>query len=70
MNNASRGQTHAMRVTSLLQGKQQETTLRGDMRRTELAQVMLWRERVPWNGTASRGHMAKRTILCRKCVKL
>ena len=40
------------------------------MRRTELAQVMPWRERVPWNGTASRGHMAKRTILCRKCVKL
>ena len=40
------------------------------MCRTELAQVMPWRERVPWNGTASRGHMAKRTILCRKCVKL
>ena len=30
--------------------------LRGDMRRTELAQVMPWRERVPYNGTASRGH--------------
>ena len=40
------------------------------MRRTELAQVMPWRERVSWNGTASRGHMAMRTILCRKCVKL
>ena len=25
------------------------------MSRTELAQVMPWRERVPWNGTASRG---------------
>ena len=26
------------------------------MSRTELAQVMPWRERVPCNGTASRGH--------------
>ena len=35
------------------------------MRRTELAQVMPWRERVPWNGTASRGQNTLRmyTIL-------
>ena len=35
------------------------------MSRTELAQVMPWRERVPWNGTASRGQNTLRvyTIL-------
>ena len=41
------GQTHATRETSLLLGKQQDTTLRGDMCRTELAQVMPWLETVP-----------------------
>ena len=35
------------------------------MSRSELAQVMPWRERVPWNGTASRGQNTLRvyTIL-------
>ena len=40
------------------------------MSRTELAQVMPWRERVPCNGTASRGHIASsRPMLTKGCCK-
>ena len=40
------------------------------MSRTELAQVLPWRERVPWNGTASPGQPAGNVSKAKRCSLL